>query len=184
MKNKNKEEYRYKCKLKWLCKYINFKGGVRKFFAAIHNYFFCLKYPFYKVYNVYTDKFCGYSHTWYDSIPKGWRKAFGKQLSKELKKQLIADGMLYTFRFSQIKEKYGTLRMYNFSCTEEVNNILDKYEGLSKQYCIYCGRPAQYITSGYVLYLCEKCLRKELGLKKNEELELHRYDIDVVGKDE
>ena len=178
MKNKDNKIYWYKRKLIMIGRDV--KIHIHNFFAAIHNYFFCLKYPFYKVYNVYTDKFSGYARTWYNAIPKGWRKAFGKQLSKELKKQLIKDGMLYTFRFSQIKEKYGTLRMYNFGCTEEVDHLLNKYEGLSKRYCIYCGRPAQYITSGYVSYLCEKCLRNELGLKKNEELDLLRYNVDVI----
>ena len=50
------------------------------------NFFFLLKYPFYKVYNRWTEKFCGYSSTEYDDIPEGWRKAFGKQLSEDIKR--------------------------------------------------------------------------------------------------
>ena len=103
MKNRDNKFFWYKRKLIMIGRDI--KMRIHNFFAAIYNYFFCLKYPFYKVYNVYTDKFSGYARTWYDAISKGWRKAFGKQLSKELKKQLIADGMLYTFRFS------GSLRL-------------------------------------------------------------------------
>ena len=129
-------------------------------FKYIYNYFFCLRYPFYRVRNVWTDKFMGYDHTLYDHIPEGWRKAFGKQLSKELKKQLKKDNQLKTFRFSQIKEKYGMLRLYNFGCSEECMKLLDKYEKLSKEYCIYCGKKAKYITKGYILYVCEDCFKK------------------------
>ena len=61
----------------------------------------------------------GYGYTWYDDIPEGWRKAFGKQLSKELKKKKKKDNQLKTFRFSQIKEKHGSLCIYTQGCSEE-----------------------------------------------------------------
>ena len=138
------------------------KPFITSLIRKIKNYFFCLRYPFYKVRNVWTDKFMGYDHTLYDHIPEGWRKAFGKQLSKELKKQLKKDNQLKTFRFSQIKEKYGTLRLYNFGCSEECMKLLDKYEKLSSHYCIKCGKKAKYETEGYILYLCEKCFKEEL----------------------
>ena len=73
----------------------------------IKNFFLCLKYPFLKVRNVWTGKFCGYNGTYLDWIPHGWKKAFGKQLCKDLRKALIKDKNLYKFRFSDIKEKYG-----------------------------------------------------------------------------
>ena len=136
------------------------KPFITSLIRKIKNYFFCLRYPFYKVRNVWTDKFMGYDHTLYDHIPEGWRKAFGKQLSKELKKQLKKDNQLKTFRFSQIKEKYGTLRLYNFGCSEECMKLLDKYEKLSKEYCIECGKKAKYETEGYILYLCEECFEE------------------------
>ena len=117
-----------------------------KIFKYIYNYFLCLRYPFYKSRNVWTDKFMGYGYTWYDDIPIGWRKAFGKQLSKELKKQLKKDNQLKTFRFSQIKEKYGSLCIYTQGCSEECWELLDKYEKLSKEYCISCDKKAKYKT--------------------------------------
>ena len=121
----------------------------------------------------------GYDHTLYDHIPEGWRKAFGKQLSKELKKQLKKDNQLKTFRFSQIKEKYGTLRLYTFGCSKAVQNILDKYEELSEEYCIYCGKKSKYKTEGYILYVCEDCLYKYFpNLVKN--VDAHYYIIKKV----
>lgn len=129
----------------------------------IKNYFFCLKYPFYKNRNVWTDKFLGYSMTRYEDIPEGWRKAFGKQLSEDLRKQLKKDKQLHTFRFSQIKEKWGKLRLYTFGCSEECWDIIRKYEALSKKYCIYCGKPATHKTTGYVLYLCKDHCKLEVA---------------------
>ena len=57
-----------------------------KLIRKIKNFFFCLKYPFWKLRNVWTGKFRGYESTFYDWIPDGWRIAFGKQLSKDIKK--------------------------------------------------------------------------------------------------
>lgn len=87
-------------------------------FIWIKNYFLCLKYPFLKSRNVWTDKFLGYGDTLYEWIPDGWRKAFGKQLIKDLRKALKQDGILKDFRFHQIKEKYG--------CYDEETEVLTK----------------------------------------------------------
>lgn len=144
---------------------------------------FCLKYPFYKSRNVWTDKPCGYSFTWYDCIPKGWRIAFGKQLSEDLRKQLKKDKQLHTFRFSQIKEKWGKLCLYNFGCSEECWKIIYKYEDLSKKYCIYCGKPVTHKTTGYVLYLCKDCCKKEVDPDNIDDYKLKKpltkYDFEL-----
>lgn len=128
------------------------------FLKIIKNYFFCLKYPFYKIYNV-RGKFIGYNYTWYDAIPEGWQKAFGKQLSLDLRAQLKNEKQLKEFRFAQIKEKYGTLRLYPHTASEEAYSILEFYELLSFDYCIICGKPTKYFVPGY-FYLCEDCIKK------------------------
>lgn len=139
----------------------------------IHNFFFCLKYPFWKAYNVWTGKFCGYKFTEYDCIPYGWRKAFGRQLSKELKGALKKSNSLKTFRFSQIKEKYGELCLYCFAASEEVYHILHKYELLSTGYCIMCGKPARYRTQGWIEFYCEDCIKKFV----EDENEVNEYRL-------
>lgn len=93
-----------------------------------------------------------------DDMP-GWKKAFGKQYLKELKKQLKKDHYLYQFRITDIKEKYGTLRLYCNGASDEVYKIIDKYENLSYETCIECGRKADVITDGYVLPYCLHCYR-------------------------
>lgn len=154
-------------------KYIEYK--IKNFFitpcVVIRNFFLCLRYPFYISRNVWTGKFMGFTSTWYDDIPDGWRKAFGKQFSKDLKKALKKDGILKTFRFQQIKEKYGTLRLYNNGEGENTGNVIRYYENLSMCYCIMCGKLARYCTQGWVEYVCEDCFNK-----------IERYDEDADPK--
>ena len=162
----------------------------------IKNFFFCLKYPFWKSRNVWTGKFCGYSSTFYDWLPDGWRKAFGKELSrdikkagklsrKRLKKYLSWKHML---SWHDIKSKYGTLRL-SASATEEIQDVLHRYEILSMGYCWKCGKPARYVTSGWVEYLCEDCFKSRLvfgnrdcNQSLNQELKDQRLTIDDIPK--
>ena len=62
--------------------------------------------------------------------------------------------------FEQIKEKWGELCLYA-SATKEIRDVLDKYELLSSCYCINCGKPARYRTTGWVEYYCEDCFIKD-----------------------
>ena len=131
------------------------------------NFFFLLKYPFWKSRNVWTGEFSGYAYTWYDCIEIGWRKAFGKQLSDEIR----AAGKAYLkthpkarwkdiLQFQQIKEKWGSLCIAGpySSSIEEIEKILEKYEHKSYGYCIHCGKPARYMTRlGWVSFMCKDC---------------------------
>lgn len=128
--------------------------------TKIHNYFLCKKYPFLKSRNVWDGRFLGYAYTEYDQIPDGWRKAFGKQLLKDLKEALIEDKALKTFRFTQIKEKYGSLRLYTNFVTPNVEKVIEKYEKMSEEYCIYCGKPSTHFTKGWILFVCSDCYDK------------------------
>lgn len=144
------------------------------------NFFFLLKYPFWKARNVWSGKFMGYSYTLYDEIPEGWRKAFGKELSEEIKKagkesrkrlhkHLSWKNML---TFQQIKEKWGELCLYA-SATSEIRFVLDKYELLSQGYCINCGKPARYLSKSWVEFYCEDCFDKYLDtVKESSRLKL------------
>lgn len=141
------------------------------FFVCIRNYFLCIQYPFLHIRNTWGDKSCGYRYTWYDSVPEGWRKAFGKQLLKELKKILKKNHELKTFRFHQIKEKYGMLRMDCGPTSSEALKLFDKYENISMQYCINCGEKAKYVTDGWIEFLCERCFKRDM-LSRNRWKEL------------
>ena len=135
--------------------------------TKIRNFFFCKKYPFYKLFNVWTGKFSGYDCTWYDDIPEGWRKAFGKQLTKDLYTCLKKYNHLHDFHFVDIKEKWGSLRLAHSllvndrKCEEELDYITAKYEFMSYGYCIHCGKPARHVTHGWVSFICDDCAHSE-----------------------
>lgn len=159
----------------------------------IDNFLFCLKYPFWRATNVWTGKFLGYSFTWYDAIPEGWQKAFGKELSEEIKR--IGKAHLKTHKdqkwkdilyWEDIKEKYGTLHLYAMTI-KPIQDILDRYEMLSRGYCIECGKPARYKTCGWIEYVCEDCAKsfKPDRLKKlsaDDIPEITKYEYKQIGE--
>ena len=121
------------------------------------------EFPFLLPHNRWTDKVSedydySYNELW--ALEKGWAKAFGYELICELRDALIEAGYLDKYRITQIKEKYGSLRWYDFGAPEKAYDILRKYEKLSYETCIYCGAPATYETYGWINYVCEKCLNE------------------------
>lgn len=135
----------------------------------IKNLFLCLRFPFLKLpKNNYKD-------TWYDFIPCGWQKAFGKKLCKDLKAALKVDNCVKTFKFRDIKEKYGELRMCAEGFGDETSRVLTYYEVISKGYCIDCGEPARFVTKGWIEFYCEGCFITEWLRHHNELEELDNY---------
>ena len=141
-------------------------------------FFKCLKYPFIKTRNRWTGKFMGYTFTEDEQIPRGWYKAFGKDLLNDIKKagkesrKRIGKHLSWKkmITWEQIKEKFGTLRLYA-SATDEIMLVLDKYEIMSRFYCINCGKKAKYVTHGWIEYYCEDCFEdvcKEWDKEKND----------------
>lgn len=102
-----------------------------------------------------------YEHTWWDDIPEGWAKAFGIQMCDELLEILKEGNCLNDYRIVQIKEKYGSLRIYDNGTPLEIRDKyytwLQKYEDLSEKTCIMCGEPATHKTRGWINYVCESC---------------------------
>lgn len=129
---------------------------------------YCEKYPFLKL----DPSIFNYKYTWEDQISEGWRKVFCPQIWDELLEILKKYDYVNEFRFSDIKEKYGTLRIYTFSLPvdifDEIQEWIDKYENLSMQFCINCGKPATCMTKGYTSFLCKDCA---------EESQLHFIEI-------
>lgn len=98
-------------------------------------------------------------YTELDQMPTGWRKKFGIKMCKEIKRELKKYGYLRKYRIMQIKEKYGTLRWYdNGSPDGCVYPIIDKYENISYHTCIECGKPANYLSTGWISPYCKNCI--------------------------
>ena len=107
-----------------------------------------------------------YEYTELDNMPDGWRIAFGEKLCEELRDNLEKCGRLHDFFFTQIKEKYGSLRLYNIGLNEDGWQIIYKYEVLSKKICIRCGKPATKMTTGWISPYCDECVpQSELSIQ-------------------
>ena len=105
------------------------------------------------------------TYSWYYSIPKGWRKAFGIQLCKEIKQSLKRNNC-DNFYITDVKEKFGELRIYECEAPSEVCDIIHKYEYISSNTCIDCGRIATRKSEGYILPFCDKCGSQYMSFKK------------------
>ena len=93
------------------------------------------------------------------SIPDGWDFLF-LQLCNDIKPLLKKAGLLDEFYFTQVKEKYNTLRCYHhFKVPQEVNDLIQKYEIMSQYICCKCGAPAHSETTGYYLSYCKNCMK-------------------------
>ena len=117
------------------------------------------KYPWLQVENPYGPN--NWTDCWLDDLEPGWKEAFGEDLCRELDKAIKLDKCQDSFKFVQIKEKFGSLRLYATGygpCTQE---ILAKYEQLSKFICGKCGKIATHISEDSWIYpWCDNCLKK------------------------
>lgn len=103
---------------------------------------------------------CFYFYNYYYAIPSGWRKSFGIQFYKELKHALKEAGsnVYKNYRIHDVKEKFGTLRHYDYRGTRDTDKIVNKYEYISAYTCINCGKLATVRTTGWICPYCDNCV--------------------------
>jgi hypothetical protein len=59
---------------------------------------------------------------------------------------------------TDVKEKYGTLRFYVVSCSEEFYKLIDEVEERSAAICETCGEPGETrFDLGWYKTLCDSC---------------------------
>ena len=58
---------------------------------------------------------------------------------------------------AQVKEKYGGLRFYMTSGSDEIYDLTDKAEALSLKTCEVCGKPGEQRGGGWIHTLCDDC---------------------------
>ncbi len=56
---------------------------------------------------------------------------------------------------TQVKEKYGTLRIYHDGGNADVEALIDKAESLSSKTCEVCGRAGKLSGKGWYNTLCD-----------------------------
>ena len=100
------------------------------------------------------------SYTELNAMESGWRKAFGIQMCKEIKKELKKHKFLYKYRIIQIKEKWGYLHWYDGGTPKDskIYDIIRKYEQISAKTCIVCGKPATKMSTGWICPYCDDCV--------------------------
>jgi len=93
---------------------------------------------------------CG--NGWYKLIREASEKL--EPLIAQYKKEHPGD---YHPRAVQVKEKFGTLRFYMSSETDEMGMILTEVEDKSDTICEECGSVGELRTGGWLKTLCANC---------------------------
>lgn len=66
-------------------------------------------------------------------------------------------------RASQVKEKYGTLRIYMQSENDEMDKVIRKAEAESSKTCEVCGKPGKlYEINYWARTRCPECYAQEI----------------------
>jgi hypothetical protein len=62
------------------------------------------------------------------------------------------------FKVVQVKEKFGTLRVYTDFSSEDINHLISLAEDASSLVCESCGAPGKLTRNhGWFKTLCDKC---------------------------
>ncbi len=64
-------------------------------------------------------------------------------------------------KFSCIKEKLATLRIYHYSCDPYFNGVIDMTMSASASICEDCGSPGSLRDSGWLFTHCDGCHEKQ-----------------------
>lgn len=83
---------------------------------------------------------------------KVWRKKYLEENDPEKLKQ---EPEYFPVKFDQIKEKYGTLRVYFSGGDEYVEGLVSMAEAISGKICEVCGNKGQPNKGGWITTLCE-----------------------------
>lgn len=83
----------------------------------------------------------------------------------------------YNYFDISVKEKYGTLRIYYTIANETLEEIAERYEELSKYTCIRCGRPASWMSKGWIVPYCNECAAEEFDTREKNRPDIEWFDI-------
>ena len=64
--------------------------------------------------------------------------------------------VLDNVRYSRIKEKYGTLRVYTDGTDNEINGMITMAESMSGRTCEVCGAPGKSRNGSWIRTLCNQ----------------------------
>lgn len=92
---------------------------------------------------------------------EGWKPIL-TELFNKIQDVIDAEPDQYKeFSLIEVKEKYGTLRVYCSYYTKEITRLIDEAESKSSLICEECGKPGVlYKVCGWYSTLCNNCLTK------------------------
>lgn len=105
---------------------------------------------------------CDHDDGWYGII-----ESMCSLISRYMKKKELADGP-QDYRFTQIKEKFGGLRVYDAEGDNYTQGVVDMAESMSYKTCEVTGKPGELCVNGFWM--------KTLSPEKMEELGYKKYD--------
>ena len=130
-----------------------------------HNKQLIEKYPWLYPRDMWSgEKVEDFDYTWteLDAMPDGWREAFGELLCEEIQAELEKFDFENEYSIAQIKEKFGSLCWYDngipLNC--KVHDIIENYSACSKYICIRCGELDVPCTDGWIVPVCNECIKK------------------------
>jgi len=97
-----------------------------------------------------------YTYICGNELPNGWFRLF-LMYCKYIRPHLVQADYLYDFSFSQLKEKWGMMCLYNMGYPESIEYLTRTFEAYSKYVCSICGDAATVETFGWVRHLCNDC---------------------------
>lgn len=101
-----------------------------------------------------------YYWTWWSQMPRGWKIAFGNLILEDLDRAIKKMSNPREFYITEIKEKYGELRIYHTG-NRDVEDVVEAYTALSRNICLHCGKPdVGYTTGGWITPICKQCWDK------------------------
>jgi len=107
---------------------------------------------------------CEHGNGWFDIISslcwmirqhedtKAWRK---KYLEENDPEKLKTEPEYFPVKFDQIKEKYGTLRVYFSGGDDYVEGLVSMAEAISGKICEVCGNRGEPNKGGWITTLCD-----------------------------
>jgi len=136
---------------------------VKRFFVNLYvvprNYVLCLRYPWLAINSgVYPWEDGYYYETWLDCMPCGWKKRFGMNLVHDIDR-FLKEHDIKDYHIDQVKEKWGELCWYD-NGPKELHEIIERYEYISYNTCIVCGKDASYISQGWISPYCNDCVNE------------------------
>lgn len=120
-------------------------------------------------------------------VPKGWQEQFLKTCACIEEAFRERDVSSIHFRFDQIKEKFGMLRIYwhiDYDCANEMtvdslneicSDLINELENDSADLCIECGKKATRQSIGWVMPFCDECATR----RNNEQNARHKTNVEL-----